>query len=290
MVWDLNPELYQLFGGVSIWYYSLLFATGLMLGYVWVKRQYIRESLSVEHIDKLAMYIFVGTMLGARLGHCLFYEPDYYLSRPLEMLLPFRWSGAGIEFVGYSGLASHGGAIAVLLAIVFFSWKTAAALLPILDKVGVAIPLTGAFIRMGNFMNSEILGRPTNSVFGVVFSRVDMVARHPAQLYEAVAYLLLFVLLTQVYHRTRTTKRPGFVFGLFLTLLFSIRILVEFVKIDQVGFEAGMLGNMGQWLSVPFVLIGLVLMARGMTREGSGKPVPKPRDAIAKQGDSRARV
>ncbi len=260
MVWDVSPELVHLFGGVSIRYYSLLFAAGLFLGYSWVKRQYLRESLSIEDIDRLAKYIFVGTFVGARLGHCLFYEPDYFLSRPLEIILPFRWGSGGFEFVGFAGLASHGGAIAVLIAIVLFSWKTKVKLLPILDKVAVAIPLTGAFIRMGNFMNSEILGRSTDSIFGVVFSRVDMVPRHPAQLYEAIAYLLLFVLLTQVYHRTRTTKGDGFVFGLFLTLLFLMRILIEFFKIDQVGFEANMIGNMGQWLSVPFVLVGIVLM------------------------------
>jgi len=266
MVWDIDPELCQFFGGVSIRYYSLLFATGLILGYFWVKRQYEREGLSIENIDRLAMYIFVGTMVGARLGHCLFYEPDYFLSRPLEIILPFRWSGGEVEFVGFTGLASHGGAIAVLLAIVFFSWRTKTKLLPVLDKVAVAIPLTGAFIRMGNFMNSEILGRPTDTVFGVVFSRVDMVPRHPAQLYEAVAYLLLFVFLTHVYHRTRLTKKDGYIFGLFLTLLFSIRILIEFFKIDQVGFEAAMIGNMGQWLSVPFVLIGIVLMGWGSVK------------------------
>lgn len=261
MVWDVNPELCQLIGGASIRYYSLLFAAGLLLGYFWVKRQYEREGLPIDDIDRLAMYIFVGTMVGARLGHCLFYEPDYFLSRPLEIILPFRWSDGAIEFVGFAGLASHGGAIAVLLAIVFFSWRTKSKLLPILDKVAVAIPLTGAFIRMGNFMNSEILGRPTDSVFGVVFSRVDMLPRHPAQLYEAIAYLLLFIFLTQVYHRTKASNRDGFIFGLFLSLLFSIRILIEFFKIDQVAFEADMLGNMGQWLSVPFVLVGLVLMA-----------------------------
>ena len=260
MVWDINPELCHLIGGLAIKYYSLLFATGLMLGYTWVKQQYIREGMSIENIDKLATYIFLGAVIGARVGHCLFYEPAYYFSRPLEILMPIRWSSEGVKFVGYSGLASHGGGIAVGIAIVFFSWKTKADLLPILDKVGVAIPLTGAFIRMGNFMNSEILGRPTDSVFGVVFSQFDMVARHPAQLYEAVAYLVLFGLLTQVYHRSSLRSKPGFVFGLFLTLLFSIRIFIEFVKIDQVGFEAGMLGNMGQWLSVPFVLLGLVLM------------------------------
>ncbi len=260
MVWDIDPELIQLFGGASIRYYSIFFAAGLYLGYLWVKRQYLQEGLSIENIDSLAKYIVVGTMLGARLGHCLFYEPEYFLSRPLEIILPFRWGSGGLEFVGFAGLASHGGAIGVLVAIVFFSWKTKAKLLPIFDKVAVAIPLTGAFIRMGNFMNSEILGRPTDSVFGIVFRRVDMVSRHPAQLYEAFAYLLLFVLLTRVYHKTRSTKGDGFVFGLFLILLFSIRILVEFFKIDQVGFEANMTGNMGQWLSVPFVLIGVGLM------------------------------
>jgi phosphatidylglycerol:prolipoprotein diacylglycerol transferase len=241
MIWNCDPEFFNLFGVFSVRYYGLLFVTGFALGFLWVWHQHRKEGLSTDHLESLLIHIIVGTLVGARLGHCLFYEPEYFLAHPLEMILPISIGTDGIEFIGFQGLASHGGAIGVLAGLLVFTWKTKRALLPILDKLAVAIPLTGAFIRLGNFMNSEILGKAYDGPFSVVFARVNLIARHPAQLYEAVVYLLLFFILWWVYSRVARKQnqakgRTGFVFGLFLALLFSSRFLLEIFKIDQVGF------------------------------------------------------
>ncbi len=260
IVWNPDPVIFTLFDTFSLRYYSLLFASGLLLGYIVVRQFYIQENRSLKDLDNLAFYVFVGTILGARLGHCLFYEPEYYLSRPLEMILPIQFGEDGFKFVGYQGLASHGGAIGVLLAIILYVRKSKEDIWHILDKMAVAVPLTGTFIRLGNFFNSEILGVPTNGNYGVIFKKVDMVPRHPAQLYEALAYILLFVFLLILYKRKTFHDRKGFLFGLFLTLLFTARLLIEFFKIDQVDFEANMTMNMGQILSIPLILGGIAIM------------------------------
>ncbi len=272
MIWNCDPEFFNLFGVLSVRYYGLLFVTGFALGFAWVYQQHRKEGLSTDHLESLLIHIIVGTLVGARLGHCLFYEPAYFLAHPLEMILPIAIGAEGVEFVGFQGLASHGGAIGVLVALLFFGWKTKRELLPIFDKLAVAIPLTGAFIRLGNFMNSEILGKAYDGAFSVIFARVNMIPRHPAQLYEAVAYLLIFFVLWWVYNLVAGKWPSGFVFGLFLALLFASRFFLEFFKIDQVGFEAEMALNMGQWLSLPFVLVGMVFMARS----GRGVLLKKP--------------
>ncbi|MCY1718797.1 prolipoprotein diacylglyceryl transferase [Prolixibacteraceae bacterium Z1-6] len=259
--WNVDPEIVKLFGVISLRYYSLLFVSGLILGYYIVKQIYLKEKETVENLEKLAVFVFAGTIIGARLGHCLFYEPGYYLSHPLEMILPFKWiPGKSFEFTGYQGLASHGGAIGVLTALLLYCRKYKVKFLWVLDRLAIATPLTGAFIRFGNFMNSEIIGSPTNSEYGVVFNRVDLLPRHPAQLYEACSYLLIFGLLLWFYSKQIEKRKNGFIFGLFLVLLFAVRFLIEFFKINQANFEDGMLLNMGQLLSIPFVLSGLTLM------------------------------
>lgn len=259
--WNANPEFFKIFGIISIRYYSLLFVSGLILGYLIVRYIFNRENISYEKLDMISIYIFIGTIVGARLGHCLFYEPSYYLSNPLEIFLPIRKSITGsYVFTGYQGLASHGGAIGVLIATILGSRKFNFDLLWFLDRAAVAIPITGAFIRFGNFMNSEIVGKPTNSNLGVVFESVDMLPRHPAQLYEAFAYVLIFIILYMIYIRYNLKLKNGFIFGLFLFLLFMARLIIEFYKINQVDFESGMLLNMGQVLSIPFIVAGLVLM------------------------------
>lgn len=259
--WNADPEIAKLFGIISLRYYSILFVTGLILGYLIVKEIYRRENVSVENLDKLALYILFGTIVGARLGHCLFYEPAYFLRHPLEIILPFRWKvGESFEFTGYQGLASHGGAIGVLSALFIYCRKYKVRMLWLLDRLAVATPVTGAFIRLGNFMNSEIIGEPTNSAFGVVFQRVDLLPRHPTQLYEAAAYCVIFAVLIVFYAKQHKKRADGFTFGLFLVLLFSARILIEFFKINQVDFENGMLLNMGQLLSIPFVVTGILLI------------------------------
>ena len=259
--WNIDPEIVKLFGVFSIRYYSLLFVTGLILGYFIVKQIYLKEKESIENLEKLAVFVFIGTIVGARLGHCLFYEPEYYLNNPLEMILPFKWKiGESFEFTGYQGLASHGGAIGVLTAIFIYCRKYNVNFLWVLDRLAIATPVTGAFIRFGNFMNSEIIGKPTNSNFGIVFQRVDLLPRHPTQIYEAFAYLLIFLVLLWIYSTQKEKRKNGFIFGLFLVLLFVARFLIEFFKINQVDFESGMIINMGQLLSIPFVLVGLTLM------------------------------
>ena len=257
-VWDTDPELLNVSGLFSIRYYSLLFALGLFLGYALVRDFWFKEQLRKELLDNLAIYIFLATIIGARLGHCLFYEPSYYLTHPLEIILPFKLMNGEIQFTGFQGLASHGGILAVFLSIYLFSKKYRARFYSILDKVAVGGSLTAVFIRLGNFMNSEILGIPTNSNYGVVFLRYDNVARHPAQLYEAVAYLIIFIGLFILY-KSKKRNTPGLIFGIFFTTLFISRFIIEYFKIDQVRFEEGMVLNMGQILSIPFIILGCVV-------------------------------
>jgi len=259
ITWDANPELISLFGNFSLRWYSLLFVTGLILAYIVVSRIFVKEGITRAQVDKLTLLVFIGTVLGARLGHCLFYEPEYYLKHPLEMILPFKFSG-GFEFTGFQGLASHGGAIGVFLAIVYWCYKNKHSLLSVLDKVGIGVPLAGAFIRFGNFFNSEIIGKPTGGDYGVIFKKIDDVARHPGQLYEAFSYLIIFVIVFMLYKKQALQNKKGFIFGLMLTGIFVARFIIEFFKIEQVAFEQGMALNMGQWLSIPFIVAGLLCM------------------------------
>ncbi|MEN0047372.1 MAG: prolipoprotein diacylglyceryl transferase [Bacteroidota bacterium] len=254
--WNADPVIVMLFDHFPLKYYGILFMTGVALGYLFVRKAFLKAGKSLEELDALGMYIFVGIVLGARLGHCLFYEPDYFLSRPLEMLLPIQKIDGSYHFTGYLGLASHGGTLGVFLAILLYYKKYKINIWWLLDQIALVGPLTGAFIRIGNFMNSEILGKPTNGNFGVIFERVDQIPRHPAQLYEAAVYLLIFVFLQWL---NRNHPKPnGFLFGLVLSLVFSARFFIEFFKINQVNFEEGMFLNMGQLLSIPIVLVGVI--------------------------------
>lgn len=259
--WNIDPEIVKLFGVVSLRYYGLLFVTGLFLGYYIVNRIYIKEDLPIENLEKLAIFILIGTIAGARFGHCLFYEPEYYLKHPLDIILPFKWDTSGkFEFTGFQGLASHGGAIGVLTAIFLYCKKYHFNFLWVLDRVAIGTPVTGAFIRFGNFMNSEIIGEPTGTNYGIVFQKVDLLPRHPTQLYEAFSYLIIFLVLHWIYSDKKTKRQNGYIFGLFLIMLFGVRFILEFLKINQVDFENGMILNMGQFLSIPFILIGIGLI------------------------------
>ncbi len=258
--WNVDPEIVRLFGTFPLKYYGLLFVTGLVLGYLIVKRVYIFEKIPVENLEKLSTYLFIGILAGARIGHCLFYDFAYFSKHPLEIFLPFQITNGNWHFTGFAGLASHGGTIGVILAILLYYYKTRASLLKILDLVAIGTPITAAFIRFGNFMNSEIYGKPTGGDYGVIFMKDDMIPRHPTQLYEAFSYLIIFGLLWYVYKKTNLKKRRGFIFGLLLTTLFSARLFLEIFKENQVAFEEGMLLNMGQILSIPFIIIGIVLI------------------------------
>lgn len=258
--WNVDPEIFTLFGTFPIKYYGLLFVSGLLLAFEVVKRVYKSENIPVEDLEKLSTYLFIGTLVGARVGHCLFYDFAYFSQHPLEIFLPFQITNEGWRFTGFAGLASHGGAIGILTAVFLYIRKTKTNFLWLMDRLSIGIPVACAFIRFGNFMNSEIYGKPTGTDYGVVFMRDDLIPRHPTQLYEAFAYLFVSVLLWYVHKKKIFTGQNGFLFGLFLILMFSARLLIEFSKENQVAFEDGMLLNMGQILSIPFILIGAALI------------------------------
>jgi prolipoprotein diacylglyceryl transferase len=258
--WNVDPVIFWITDTFPLKYYGLFFMTGLLLAHYIIKRIYIKENIPIANLEKLFIYIVVGTLLGARLGHCLFYDPSYYFQNPVEILLPIKKIGDSYQFIGFQGLASHRGAIGVLIAIALYCQKYKTKFLWVLDRVTIVAPIAAAFIRFGNFMNSEIYGKPTNGNWGVVFQRDDMIPRHPTQLYEAFSYLLIFGILFFIYKNRAKEKANGLIFGVFLVLLFLTRFLIEFFKENQVGFESQMLINMGQVLSIPFIIIGLILI------------------------------
>jgi prolipoprotein diacylglyceryl transferase len=257
--WNLDPVIFWITESFPLKYYGLFFMIGILLAFYVEKRIYAKENIPIENLDKLFIYVVVGILLGARLGHCLFYDPSYYFANPLEILLPIKKIGDSYQFIGFQGLASHGGTIGVLIAIGIYCKKYKTNFLSVLDKISIVAPIVAAFIRFGNFMNSEIYGKPTNENWGVVFQRDDLIPRHPTQLYEAFSYLLIFGILVLIYKKKKE-KSNGLILGLALVLIFLARFIIEFFKENQVDFESGMLINMGQILSVPFIIIGLILI------------------------------
>ncbi len=253
IVWDVNPEIFSL-GPLSVRWYGLLFALSFVLGYLIMQKFFKKEGVPQKVLDELATFMIIATIVGARLGHCLFYEPEKYLSNPIDILKV--WEG---------GLASHGAAIGILIALLWFSRKNKKPYIWILDRIVVVVALAGFFIRSGNLMNSEIFGYVTDLPWGFVFVQAyDPVLavdpRHPTQLYEGFSYLAIFIFLYRYYFKKEGRPQPGFLFSMFLILVFTARFLIEFLKEPQVGFEQGMALNMGQILSIPFVLIGLVIL------------------------------
>ena len=258
--WNPNPELFSLFG-FPIRYYGLLWAVGIFLAYVIVHYQYRDKKISEKKFEPLFFYCFFGILIGARLGHCLFYQPEYFLSHPLEMILPIKFlPTGGWKFTGYEGLASHGGTLGLMIALWLYCRKTKMHYMEVVDMIAVATPITACCIRLANLMNSEIIGKPTDMPWGFVFERVDMIPRHPAQLYETIAYFLLFLVMMYLYKNYSKKLHHGFFFGLCLTAIFVFRFFVEFLKENQVDFENSMNFNMGQWLSIPFIIIGVYFM------------------------------
>jgi len=356
IIWNVKPQLLDL-GGFELRYYSLLFALGFITGYIILSRIFNEEGRDPELIDKLTIYMVVSTIIGARLGHCLFYEFDYYSQNILEIFLPWQGTpGEDFRFTGYQGLASHGAAVGILIGIYLFARKTKSSYLWVMDMIVMVTALAGAMIRTGNLMNSEIYGKPTNSNYGFVFTadltsilnqqygvnvdnvsyekvKADMInedgtvplkinvqfnrriadeqmvhqlgnqvlpenlsrynfdnnvktnpngiveytvernnngylfsgiirglPRHPSQIYEAVSYLFIFALLLFLFYKYRTRLNHGFIFGVFLTLLFIARFFIEFIKENQEAFEDELSLNMGQILSIPFVIAGIGLI------------------------------
>jgi len=248
-IWSADPVALS-FGSVRVFWYGMLFATAILAGLHFMKWVYRLEGKNVDDLESMFLYIVIGIVLGARLGHCLFYDPAYYFAHPMEIFAV--WKG---------GLASHGGGSGVIFALYLFAKKFKLNYLWLLDRVAIPTALFGVFVRLGNFMNSEIVGKPTDVPWAIVFERVDSLPRHPAQLYEAFSYLAIFLLLTFIYKTKREVLNNGFLFGLFLTLLFSARFLIEFVKVKQADYDTSFLMmSTGQALSIPFLIIGLVLM------------------------------
>ena len=258
-----NPSLTTIFG---MRWYGLCWLLGLLGAYLIVKRLYKQQGIKAELFEPLFFYCFFGILIGARLGHCLFYQPDYYLtsfSHFVEMILPIHFlPNGGWKFTGYEGLASHGGTLGLMIALWIYVRKTKVGIWTVLDNVAIATPIAAFFIRIGNLMNSEIIGKVTDVPWAFVFERVDMMPRHPGQLYEAIAYAILLFIGFAVYKKYPQRVGTGFYFGLCLTYIFTARFFIEYTKEIQEEFEASLPLDMGQLLSIPFIIIGIVCMLR----------------------------
>jgi phosphatidylglycerol---prolipoprotein diacylglyceryl transferase len=264
--WDIDPEIINIFG-ISLRYYSVLFVSGLILSYYILKRIYQKENIPFDKLDKLAIYGVIGMFVGMRLGHCLFYEPSYYFSHLLEIILPIQQTATGgYKFSGFQGLASHGGTLGLIIALIIYAKKTKESIIKTIDLIAVIAPLASCFIRLANLMNSEIIGYPTTVPWAFIFVRVDNLPRHPAQLYEAISYLLIFGLMFYLYKTKRERLQNGFFFGLVITLIFIARFIIEFVKERQVSFEEKMQFDMGQLLSIPFIVLGIGFIIYGLMK------------------------
>ncbi len=266
ILWNPDLEIFRI-GNFAIRWYSTCWLIGLALAYFIVKWLYKDQKVKDAYFDPLFMYCFLGILIGARLGHCLFYQPEYFLSswtHVVEMFLPIHQMTDGSwKFTGYEGLASHGGTLGLMIALYLYYRRTHMNLWHVLDDIAIATPITACFIRLGNLMNSEIIGTPTHVPWAFIFERVDMTPRHPGQLYEAIAYFVFFFVMLHFYKRTSKKVGTGFYFGLCLTLIFTFRFFIEYTKDIQVDFESGMIFNMGQLLSIPFIILGIACMRGG---------------------------
>ena len=281
--WNPGLEAFHI-GPLGFRWYSLCWLIGLALAYIVVKKLFQDQKIPDEKFDPLFIYCFLGILIGARLGHCIFYEPTQYLTSVkgfIEMLLPIHFTspdGWDWKMTGYEGLASHGGTLGLILALLLYVRRQKVPLWQVLDNIAIATGITACFIRLGNLMNSEIIGSVTTVPWAFEFVQRDGLPRHPAQLYEAIAYLLLFFIMLWLYRRDRKSfalkgqaSSPaklgtGFYFGLCLIYIFTFRFFVEFFKKEQVAFEEGMPLDMGQLLSIPFVAIGLWFLMKGLRK------------------------
>jgi phosphatidylglycerol---prolipoprotein diacylglyceryl transferase len=248
-VWNADPEIFSL-GPLQLRWYGLFFALGFFLGYEIMVQFYRREGRNLDSLSALLLYLILGTIIGARLGHVLLYQPEYYLAQPWEILMIWR-----------GGLASHGGFAGVMVSLYLYVRRHRdLTFIELADRLTIPCLLVASLIRIGNLFNSEILGTPSNLPWAIVFARVDNLPRHPAMLYEAAAYFLVFCVLYVAYWKTTIIQFPGRVFGAGLTTCFLARFMIEFVKEDQVPFEKRLLLNMGQLLSIPFIVAGVCLI------------------------------
>jgi len=283
--WNVDPVMFHI-GSFGLRYYSLGFLFAFLLGYYIIQWMFRREKVSTDYLESLLVYIFLAVLVGARLGHCLFYEPDYYLTSAhwVEIVWPF----SNGQYTGFQGLASHGAAIGILLALWLYWRKYAMNPVWILDRLVVVVALGGAFVRLGNLFNSEIYGVATDMPWGFVFERNgETEAKHPTQLYESLSYFVIFGVSLWYYIRKKGAFRTGSIFGWWLVALFGMRLLIEFVKNDQVGFEAGMVLNMGQLLSLPFIVGGLAIAWLAHKEKLPQGPFPKGEKHVFKDNDKK---
>ena len=261
VTWNVSPEIFTI-GGFSLRYYSAFFAIGFILAYFIIKHYYRKENIPQKELDRLTVFVVLGGIIGARLGHCIFYEPSYFITSKHwpEMILPFSFSP--FKFTGYQGLASHGGAIGVIVAVFIYKFRSKQdGFLAIIDKIAIPTGFVGALIRFGNLMNSEIYGYPTDLPWGFLFVRNgDTLPCHPTQIYEALCYIVVSVVLILLYRRKSFAEKHGFMLGMFLIMVFTARFFIEFLKQTQEAFEEGMSLNMGQILSIPAIVCGIVLV------------------------------
>lgn len=270
--WNVNPEIFKILG-ISLRYYGVLFVGGLILCIYILNWIFKHENIPLAHLEKLSVYGMIGIFAGARLVHCLFYEPSYYFSHPLEIILPIQpTADGGYKFSGFQGLASHGGTLGLMIALIIYARKTKESILKTVDLLAIVAPLGACFIRLANLMNSEIIGIPTNVPWAFIFVRDDNLPRHPAQLYEAIAYLLIFGLMFYLYKTRRENLKHGFFFGLVITLIFVARFFIEFIKEKQVPFEEQMQFDMGQLLSIPFIMLGIGFIIYGLIKTKKNNP------------------
>ena len=277
--WQPDPILFSfdthVIGLLSIRWYSMMWIVGLLAAYFIVQRLYKTQGIAEEKFEPLFFYCFIGILIGARLGHCIFYEPGYYLTSKegfWEMLLPIQHTAAGVKLTGYQGLASHGGTLGLFAALWIYSKRQKLALWTVVDNIAIATPITCCFIRLGNLMNSEIIGKVTDVDWAFIFhtneALVDgmLVPRHPAQLYEAIAYFIIFIIGLCIYSRRKELVGTSFYFGFCVFSIFFFRFFVEFLKKEQVAFERGMALDMGQLLSIPFVIYAAYAMWKGLSK------------------------
>lgn len=284
ITWTVDPVFFSIdiifLGTLSVRWYALMFILGFMIGVRFMEYFYRREGLNPERVYKLFIYCFVGTIVGARLGHCLFYDPAYYLANPLEILK--TWKG---------GLASHGGTLGVFLAVLKYAKEDALNAYWVFDRLAVAVAPVAALIRIGNLFNHEIYGYATSLPWGFRFIEnlpqwergaepIFTAPSHPTQLYEALAYLLVFVFLLYLYYKTDASRHRGLMLGVFFVGIFGFRFIIEYVKHVQESFEEGMLLDMGQLLSIPFIVYGIYLIVRGMKKPAEQSPEVEQRRKI----------
>ncbi len=298
VTWNPSPEIFNLFG-LSVRYYGLMFVIAFILGAYLLKKIYRNEGVNEEHVESLFMYVVVATILGARLGEVFFYSWDYYSQHLIEILLPIKEINGSWEFIGFRGLASHGAAIGIILGMYIYTRKyTYKSWIWILDRIVIPVASGAVFVRIGNLMNSEIVGKITNSPIGFQFIRdkyskyevmritkvkdpdkaFDLIQnsprfkeylanvpfRYPTQIFESLSYAIIFVILWSVYWKTDKKDKPGYIFGLFMVLLWSVRLVIEFFKEAQVESREDWVGilNTGQLLSIPMILVGFYFMFR----------------------------